>query len=201
MGPHAAPVGHQSLRPPCPEPSAWSKGPRNARTRGQSEQSGCAHVPGSRAWHGSEEGRIRWDREGTTFPAIPNIPARGDGGSIPRLDRDTGSKARMWGKGPGCGEQCHAALDLGRGRELRGAGPSGWYPSGQALLQLEAGIAGARHAAHPRCSWKREKEKGGDPATSPRQSWPASSSRDTPCPGHWRGTGTHRQPGRAAPPT
>lgn len=104
VGPHAAPVGHQSLRPPCPEPLAWSKGPRNAGTGGQSERSGCAHVPGSRARHGSEKGRIKWDREGATFPAIPDIPARGDGRSVPRLDRDTGSKTGMWGKGQRCGE-------------------------------------------------------------------------------------------------
>lgn len=166
VGPHAAPVGHQSLRPPCPEPLAWSKGPRNAGTGGQSERSGCAHVPGSRARHGSEKGRIKWDREGATFPAIPDIPARGDGRSVPRLDRDTGSKTGMWGKGQGCGGKdrdagrYHAPLDLGRGRESRGASLSGWDPSGQALLQLEAGIAGAPLAAHPRCSWKREKEKG-----------------------------------------
>lgn len=67
----------------------------------------------------------------------------------------------MGEEGQECREQCHAPLDPGRGRELWGASPSSWDPSGQALLQLEAGVAGARQAVHPRCSWKREKEKGG----------------------------------------
>lgn len=101
VGPHAAPVGHQSLRSPCPEPPAWSKGPRNARIGAQSERSRCAHVPGSRAQHGSEDSRIRWDREGTATsqPSRTSIPARGDRRSVPRLDRDTGSKTGMRGKG------------------------------------------------------------------------------------------------------
>lgn len=49
----------------------------------------------------------------------------------------------------------------GKREGIAGCQPLRLGPLRPALLQLEAGIAGARHAARPRCSWKREKEKGG----------------------------------------
>lgn len=63
-----------------------------------------------------------------------------------------------------------------------------------------AHVGAAPRAAIPRCGGDRGEEKGGQ-ATSPRQSWPASSSRSTPWPARPGGAGTHRQPGRAARPT
>lgn len=195
MGPHAAPErgteAEDALPHPGTEPMRTGRGthagagthvPTDAPSRA-AQISVKAGSGRTRVW---SEPPARWDgRRGLTPQPVPAPQHVVTGEKRPRRGQGRGERDPREG---------HALLAPVRTEPRAGAGPSGRDGSPEG----SRGLGRARRAAAPRCSCEREKEKGGDPATSPRQSWLVSSSRGTPCPGRPGGTGTHRQPGRAA---
>lgn len=106
----------------------------------------------------------------------------------------------MWGEGQGCEEQGHAPLDLGRGRELRGASRSGWDPSGQPSCSWRQGQPELGTLPVPGVAGRGRRKRGGSSYLSTAKlagfflagytlPWPLERNRDTQA--AWKSSSTN----------